>query len=72
MTQKYILKIQGLRNVIQNMKENFPDGIWMAKVSKIEYKKKKTQLHQNEKLSLLKKKKNRQTSGKEKVKMWKC
>lgn len=39
MAQEYILKTQGLRDVIQNMKENFPEGIWMAKVSKIEYQK---------------------------------
>ena len=39
MAQEYILKTQGLRDVIQNMKKNFPDGIWMVKVSKIEYQK---------------------------------
>ena len=74
MAQEYILKTQGLRDVIQNMKENFPDGIWMANVSKIEYQK-KPQLHQNEKLLLFQKKKKkmkRQTSGKENVKVWKC
>ena len=27
MAQEYILKTQGLRDVIQNMKKNFPDGI---------------------------------------------
>lgn len=72
MAQEYILKTQGLRDVIQNMKKNFPDGIWMVKVSKIEYQKTPNFIEMKNFRSSKKKKKKRQTSGKENVKVWKC